>query len=576
MKACPKCYRQYLDETLNFCLDDGEHLLDGPATAILSERVGHSVHPSEEPTKEFNRASDTNSSDGGASNKPDHLTSKRNWLIAGAAGFLIATALGVGSYWYYSDDDDDARRIDSIAVMPFENASGDPETEYLSEGLTDSLVYRLSQVADLKVSPATSVARYKGKEIDPIKVGNELGISSVLVGRITQRGDSLVVSANLIDVRNEQSLWGELYDRKLSDLLATQREIAREIAEALKIQVSREQGITKTYTNSNEAYLLQLQGRFHLEKRTRQEMDRAITCFQKAILLDPNFALAYVGIADTYNAMVPYGYMKPSEGFTEARAAAKRALEIDPLLAEAHSAYAFVIGSYDWNWAEAEREHKRAIELSPNREGPYFYYATGHLIPVGRFEEAEAMLRKAIQIEPNSIRSNGRLATTLRYARRFDEGLAQARKANDLDPGSLANRGEMISALTQKGLYDEAIRIGEESLVAAPDYPQVLTALSMAYARGGRQNDARKKLAEWETTWRSQAGYSSRVARIYIALGERENAFEALQKAVDNRDFILPRERASVEYDDLREDPRFIDLMRRMNLPDLNIPTGQK
>lgn len=564
MKRCPECRRDYFDETLLYCLDDGTRLDAGPARPDGVRGARTAELPSEAPTRDFAANEKT----------PPAEASRRNSLIAGLVGILFVTALGVGSYWYYTDDD--ARRIDSIAVMPFENASGDPETEYLSEGLTDSLVYRLSQVADLKVSPATSVARYKGKEIDPIKVGNELGISSVLVGRITQRGDSLVVSANLIDVRNEKSLWGELYDRKLADLLSTQRDIAREIAEALKIQVARESGITKSYTNSNEAYLLQLQGRFHLEKRTRQEMDRAITCFQKAILLDPNFALAYVGIADTYNAMVPYGYMKPSEGFTEARAAAKRALEIDPLLAEAHSAYAFVIGSYDWNWEEAEREHKRAIELSPNREGPYFYYATGHLIPTGRFEEAEAMLRKAIQIEPNSIRSNGRLATTLRYARRFDESLAQARKANDLDPGSLANRGEMISALTQKGLFDEAIRIGEESLVAAPDYPQVLTALSMAYARAGRENDARKKLAEWETMWVSQAGYSSRVARIYIALGEREKAFEALERAVENRDFILPRERASVEYDALRDDPRFINLMRRMNLPDLNIPTGQK
>lgn len=368
----------------------------------------------------------------------------------------------------------------------------------------------------------------------------------------------------------KKAIWGEHYDRKLSDLLTTQREIAREIAETLKIQVSRETGITKTYTTSNDAYLLQLQGRFLLEKRTKPEMDRALTCFQKAILLDPNFALAYVGVADTYNAMVPYGYMKPREAFTEARAAAKRALEIDPMLAEAHSAYAFVIGAYDWNWAEAERSHERAIELSPNREGPYYYYATGYLVPAGRLDDAEAALRKAIEIEPNSVRSNGRLATVLRYARKPDEGLAQARKANDLDPGSLANRSELISSLIQKGLYDEAIRIGEESLVAAPDYPQVLTVLGLAYARAGRPDDARKKLAEWETRWRDQAGYSARVARIYIALGERENAFKALERAFEEHDWFLPQGRTAPEYDTIRDDPRFNDLMRRMDLPNLN------
>lgn len=251
MKRCPECRRDYFDDTLSFCLDDGARLVEGPARRDDVNGAPTVDLPSEAATRAY------------AAEDKTHSTAawNRNSLVAGIIGVVLITALSVGSYWYYYNDDE-VRQIDSIAVMPFENVGDNPDAEYLSEGLTDSLVYRLSQVGNLKVSPASSVIRYKGKEIDPVKVGRELGVSSVLVGRITQRGDSIVVSANLVDVRNDKSLWGELYDRKLADLLSTQREIAREIAEALKIQVSREQGITKTYTNSNEAYLLQLQGRF--------------------------------------------------------------------------------------------------------------------------------------------------------------------------------------------------------------------------------------------------------------------------------------------------------------------------
>jgi TolB-like protein len=253
-------------------------------------------------------------------------------------------------------------------VLPFHNKSSDADTEYLSDGLAESLIYRLSQLPNLKVSPTSSVFRYKGKETDAIKIGNELGVKAVMSGRIVQRGDNLTISVELVDVRNNKLLWGEQYERKMSDLLATQREIAAEIAQKLQLKLSGDEkkGLTKRYTDNNEAYQLYLKGRYHFAKRTKDDVLRSIEYYQQAIKLDPNFALAYARIAEAYNQMPAYPYLSPKEAFPQAKAAAKRALEIDPTLAEAHTALANSLAVYDWNWLEAEREFKRALELDPN------------------------------------------------------------------------------------------------------------------------------------------------------------------------------------------------------------------
>lgn len=559
MKRCPECRRDYYDDSLLYCLDDGSELLDGPSPGQegLTPRLPPGT--AEAQTKILSS---------GAAEPPEPVparpaaVSNRGWLIIAALVFI--TSLGIGGYLYYGRGG--TGQIDSIAVMPFAN-EGDADTEYLSQGLTESLIYRLSEIQSLKVSPSSSVLRYSRTNFDPVKVGQELGVDALVVGRIVQRGDDLVVSAELIDLTNNKSLWGEQYNRKLSELLKTQREIAQEIAGTLKIQVSRERGLTKAYTDNNEAYRLHLQGRFLAEKRTKPELERAIQAFRKAIQLDPNFALAYVGVADAYNAMPPYAHMAPKDAFEEARAAAMRALEIDPSLAEAHSAYGVVLAAYDWKWAEAERAHKRAIELAPNRENPYFYYATGYLMFVGRHDEAIAALRRAIEIEPKSTNSNARLSTALGYARQYDLALEQAKKAYDLDPNFVGARSAMMEALIRKESYDEACRIGKETLANVPDARQIVASLAYSHAKAGRKAEANEILAKIVERSKTEPVISGRVARIYLALGERDQAFEWMERSYRDHDWFLTLMISDPAYDEIRDDPRYIELIRRIGLP---------
>ena len=279
--------------------------------------------------------------------------------------------------------------------------------------MAESLIYRLSQLPNLKVSPTSSVFRYKGKEIDPIKVGQELGVSAVLSGRIVQRGDQLTISAELVDVRNNRLLWGEQYDRKMSDLLATQREIAREIVEKLKLKVSgEEKGLAKHYTESNEAYQLYLKGRFYWNKRTGESIKKSIEYFNQAIEKDPSFALAYAGLADSY--VVPANPLPPREKMPKAKAAAMRALELDETLAEAHTSLARVLAVYDWDWTGAEKEFKRAIELNPRYAIAHQWYG-GYFEAMGRHNEAIAERKEPrnwIRSPSSSTLSWGWLSTT--------------------------------------------------------------------------------------------------------------------------------------------------------------------
>src|SRR2546421_2965264 len=329
--------------------------------------------------------------------------------LAALISILILLAGVVGLVLYMQSRRSNEVAIDSIAVLPFENRSTEPDADYLSDGLAESLIYRLSQLPNLKVSPTSLAFRYKGKEIDPIKVGNELGVSAVLLGRITQRGDNLTISAELVDVRNNKLLWGEQYDRKTSELLATQRDIAREIVEKLKLKVSvNEKGIAKHYTESNEAYQLYLKGRFYYNKRAAEGMQKSLEYFQQAIEKDPTFALAYSGLADTYDLLgTPDagGMLRPNDAMPKAKAAALKALEIDESLAEPHVSLAHVKYYYDRDWPGAEREFKRAIELNPNYPQAHHWYAI-FLLWSGRADESLREIRRAQELDPLSLPIN--------------------------------------------------------------------------------------------------------------------------------------------------------------------------
>jgi len=459
--------------------------------------------------------------------------------------------------------------IDSIAVLQFENRSVDAETEYLSDGLTESLNYRLSQLPNLRVTPPSVALAYKNKQADAVKTGNELGVSAVLLGRIIQRGDNLTISAELIDVRYNKLLWGEQYERKMSDLLATQREIAREIVEKLRLKVSgEEKGLAKHYTESNDAYQLYLRGRFYWNKRTEEGLRKSLEYYQQAIERDPNFALAYSGLADTYNllgAADASGAMPPDEALPKAKAAALRALEIDDNLAEPHVSLAHVKYYFDRDWATAEREYKRAIELNPNYPTAHSWYAV-YLMSAGRFDEALVQVRRAQELDPLSLPINMALGWVLLTARQNDQSVDQLRKTLEMDPNFVLTHHRLGMVYEQQGKYDEAIAEFKQVLSLSPGKPIGIATLARAYALSGNRTEAQKGLAELLKLSKQRYVSPASIAQLYAALGDKDQAFAWLEKADTEHDANLARLKVDPRFDNLRSDPRFADLMRRVGL----------
>ena len=456
--------------------------------------------------------------------------------------------------------------IDSIAVLPFQNRSTESGADYLSEGLAESLIYRLSQLPNLKVSPTSSVFLYQNKEIDPIKVGKDLGVNAVLSGRITQRGDNLTVSAELIDVRYNKLLWGEQYERKMSELLATQREIAREIVDKLKLRVSGdEKGLVKHYTESNEAYQLYLKGRFYFNKRNEEGMQKALANFQQAIDKDPNFALAYSGLADTYDllgAPDAGGTMRPNEVFPKAKAAAQKAIELDVSLAEPHVSLAHAIYNYDRDWPAAEREFKRAIELNPNYPLAHHWYAL-FLVWSGRPDEGLAEIKRAQELDPLSLPINHTMGWLLCDADRTDEGIEQLRKTLELDPTYVVAHHRLALCYERKGSYAEAISEYQKILNLGAN-ALAIGGLGEAYASSGNRSEAEKALAQLQELSKQRFIAPSVFALIYTGLGDKDQAFAWLEKSVAEHELIISRLKVDHRFGPLRSDPRFADLVKRV------------
>jgi TolB-like protein len=457
--------------------------------------------------------------------------------------------------------------IDSIAVLPFQNRSTEPDSEYLADGLAESLIYRFSQLPNLKVSPTSTVFRYKGKEIDPVKVGQELGVSAVLSGRIVQRGDQLTISAELVDVRNNRLLWGEQYERKMSELLQTQREIASEIVDKLKLKVSgEEKGLAKHYTESNEAYQLYLKGRFYWNKRTGESIKKSIEYFNQAIERDPGYALAYAGLADSY--VVPANPLPPREKMPKARAAAMRALELDERLAEAHTSLARVLAIYDWDWPGAEKEFKRAIELNPRYAIAHQWYGD-YFEVMGRHNEAIAEERRALELDPLSLTINFELGLAFYYARNYDQAIEQFQKTLELDPNFPPPHQFLPAAYEQKGMYGEAIAGFQKGITprGGSEWPMSAPGLGHVYAVSGKKAEARTVLNELKQLSGQEYVPAYDIALIYAGLGEKDQAFAWLEKAYEERSFPMAWLKVEPQWDSLRSDPRFADLVRRVGLP---------
>jgi TolB-like protein/Tfp pilus assembly protein PilF len=564
MKRCPECRRDYYDDSLLYCLDDGTALLEGPAsgnesaTAILHE----TVPPGEAATRAQIHATEPVSSEvvPPAKNVPA-------WLVA--AG--IALVLGLGGYFGYRSFYASGQQINSIAVMPFVNESGNTDVDYLSDGMTETLIGSLSQLPNLSVKGRSTVFRYKGRETDAKTIGRELGVQAVLNGRVTQRGDRLTLSLELLDAQTENVIWADKYDRQQTDLVALQNEIAREVSSKLKTRLSGtdEKKLAKTYTEDSEAYQLYLKGRFYWNKRTIDGFRKAIGYFQQAIERDPNYALAYSGLADAYALLNPYGANPPSETMPQAKAAALKALEIDDSLAEAHASLGQILEYYDWDFQGAQRELNRAIELDPNY-APAYQWRGEFLMDLDHPDEAIAEVRRALELDPLSLIINRTLGDMFLFARRYDEAKEQYRKTIEIDPNWYSAHQLLGTVYEAKGMYGEAVAeySKAQELGLGGGTKQDSAESLDAYAKRGW-----KGYLEYALTRRKERSTQSYVspyamAALYARLDEKDEAFAWLEKAYQERHYRLLHLRVDPQLDNLRSDPRFDAMVKRMNFPE--------
>jgi eukaryotic-like serine/threonine-protein kinase len=458
--------------------------------------------------------------------------------------------------------------IDSIAVLPFFNASNNPELEYFTDGITESLINSLSQLDSLRVIARSTAFRYKAREIDPEAVGRALNVRTLLTGRVMQRGKWLNVQSELLDVRKGAQIWGGQYNHKLTDLFIVQEVIAGEIAKKLRLKMSQEQKnrLTRRYTENPEAYQLYLRGRFYWNKRTLEGMQKGNEYFQLSIQNDPGYALAYAGVADCFALLATYSLQSPRDAFTRAKSAALKALEIDKTLAEAHASLAFTRAFYEWDWRGAQQSFKRAIEFSPSY-GMAHHWRSVLLSVLGRGDEALASIRRALDLDPLSLPSNAQLAFTLYLSRRFDEAVDQAQKTLEMEPAFSLAHFFLGLGWVQKRRYDRAIASFQTAHELSGN-PLTLVRLGHAYAVAGQRDLAEKTLAQLIEIRRAHYVAPLSIACIYIGLGELERVFEWMRKDVEeDRSWWLSFLNVDPIFDPIRSDPRLQALASQLKLP---------
>ena len=576
MKRCPQCRRVENDDTLVYCRGDGAALISdsgsisGEAGTVkfgsgpVSRETETSILPHPSTNPDINRSTGPTT----ALPLPPTPTTTRELTKSNRRGALFA-AIGLGSiilvvaaYFYVPRSHKTA--IESIAVMPFVNESGNADVEYLSDGMTETLINSLSQIPNLSVKARTSVFRYKGKEIDPKKIAAELKVQAILTGRVVQRGDQLTLNLELIDAQTENILWGNRYERKASELVALQSEIARDVSSQLKTKLSGAEAakVEKNYTANSEAYQLFLKGRFYAIKRTAKDAKQAIEYYQQAVAIDPSYALAYAGLAESNWFLALYSYPQVNEVVPKARELALKALELDHSLAEPHSILGVICFNYDHDFACMERETKRAIELKPS-------YAEGHrrygllLQFQGRFEEARIAFRRALELDPLSPVTNFNYAELLFFERKYDESETLSRKNVELDPNFWYAHLQLFYVHRMKRDYASAV----EELAKVQD------------ARG--EPDAAKLIREsftdgdWLGFLRKITGERSRlklypyfVATFFAELGEKDKAFATLNEALETKDQHTDQMNVDPYMNPLRDDPRFQEVLKKAGFPE--------
>jgi TolB-like protein/Tfp pilus assembly protein PilF len=492
---------------------------------------------------------------------------RRKALIIFAA-CVIVVAIATGGYVISGklSTSRTNKAIESVAVLPFENRSGSADSEYISDGLAESIIYRLSQLSSLKVSPRSSVFRYKGQMIDAEKVGNELGVDAVMSGRLIQRGDNLTISVDLIDVRNKRTLWGEQFERKTSDLLSTQREIASAIADKLQVKLSGNDstGITKQYTSNNDAYQFYLHGRYFWNKRTAENLAKATELLKAATEKDPNFALAYAGLADCYAVSYYYVADRHSrERMAIAKSYASKAIELDPMLAEPHTTLAFTSWLMDWDKVQAEKEFLRAIELNPKYATAHHWYSR-YLRGIGRLDEAFREIKKAEEIDPLSLVIINNLAEIYIDRGDLQSAVRECQRMIALDPNFWPVHQTLSIVLTKQGRYAEALVEAQKSNELSKGGNASLALLGYVYAKLGQRNEVAAVIRELEKRYAIKSSEGRDVAIVYAGLGNRDQAFAWLEKAFADHSVFLPFLRLEPLLEELRGDARWDELLRRV------------
>ena len=486
-------------------------------------------------------------------------TKKRRVSLALSA--VIIAALAIGAYFYLASPP--PRAINSVAVLPLTNVNADADTEYLSDGITDNIIDRLSRIPDFKVISHTAVFHYKGMEVDARDIGRALGVSAVLTGRVVKRNDALTINLELVDARDNSHVWGEQYDRELADFLTLQREIPADVSDSLRLRLNGDskERLTRASTGDMEAYQLYLRGRYSWEKWTEDGSKRAIQFFSEAIKKDPNYALAYAGLADVYLIGGIPPDLSQRELHRRAREAATKALSLDPQLGEAHAALAEVLLYDDWDFSGAEREFKRALDLSPSfAEGHHLY---SHLLSLlGRTDDSIVEAKKLLELDPISETPIGHLGWVYLYSRQYDEAIHWFLKDFQLYPDA-TSRIQLGDAYYEKGMLSEATEEYLKGFAQTGGTPDQIAALKSAFESSGIKGYLQKRIEQ------VKAGPPQEffLATLYARLGEKDQAFEALEGAYAEHSDRLVHLKEELALDPLRSDPRFFALLRRVGLP---------
>ncbi len=490
----------------------------------------------------------------------------RRWLVPALSAIGIVVLLAAAAFFWKGRGS--GKEISSIAVLPFVNASNDPNTEYLSDGLTESLINNLSQMRDLTVMSRASVFHYKGKDIDPQTVARDLKVEAVVTGRVVQRGDQILVSSELIDARTNRNLWGDQYDRKVADALAVQQDITSAIASKLRERLGGDKAQTKVAkggTSDPEAYQLYLKGRYQWQKRTQTSLEKAKEYFAQAIERDPNYAMPYLGLADYYIVVPDYSPVPAAEAALKARSAAEKALAIDDSLSQAH---AILAGAYQnlWEWDAAEREFRRAIEIDPNNGTAHQWYGL-FLSALGRNDEALAQFRRALEIEPLNIVFNINLSIGYANARRYDLAIEQFKKIQEIDSAANVHGNLSITAFDM-GNYDLWLQEWRKSAEVNDDHEDLAIAdeAAKAYARSGLRAALTRRIELEQQLAKRRYVDPAIIAFDYSALDMKDQTFDWLEKGYAGKSESMQYVKIVKSLDKYRSDPRYLDLLQRMKL----------